>query len=90
MIAVVGNDACWTQIAREQRKILDDDVGTVLRGTHYHRVAEGFGGAGLHIERPGEVEDVLAQAKSIARGGTPVLVNARIGETGFRDGSISI
>ncbi len=90
VIAVVGNDACWTQIAREQRKILDDDVGTVLRGTHYHRVAEGFGGAGLHIERPGEVEDVLAQAKSIARGGTPVLVNARIGETGFRDGSISI
>ncbi len=31
VIAVVGNDAGWTQIAREQVKMLGDDVGTVLR-----------------------------------------------------------
>ena len=30
VIAVVGNDAGWTQIAREQVKMLKDDVGTVL------------------------------------------------------------
>ena len=29
-IAVVGNDASWTQIAREQVEVLEDDVGTVL------------------------------------------------------------
>ena len=29
-IAVVGNDAGWTQIAREQVKMLHDDVATVL------------------------------------------------------------
>jgi len=30
VIAVVGNDAAWAQIAREQVKMLHDDVGTVL------------------------------------------------------------
>ena len=30
VIAVVGNDAGWTQIAREQVKMLHDDVATVL------------------------------------------------------------
>src|SRR5262249_54073869 len=43
VIALVGNDAGWTQIAREQIKILHDDVGTVLARTAYHEVAAGFG-----------------------------------------------
>ena len=41
VIAVVGNDASWAQIARDQVELLGDDVGTVLRRTDYHRVAEG-------------------------------------------------
>jgi acetolactate synthase-1/2/3 large subunit len=90
VIAVVGNDACWTQIAREQRKILNDDVGTSLRSTDYHRIVEGCGAAGLVVENPDDVDRVLASAKSIAKTGSPVLVNARIGETDFRSGSISI
>jgi len=90
VIAVVGNDACWTQIAREQRKILNDDVGTSLRSTDYHRIAEGCGAAGLVVDNPDDVDRVLASAKSIAKTGSPVLVNARIGETDFRSGSISI
>jgi thiamine pyrophosphate-dependent acetolactate synthase large subunit-like protein len=44
---VVGNDAGWTQIAREQVKMLKDDVATVLARSDYHRVAEGFGAEGL-------------------------------------------
>jgi acetolactate synthase-1/2/3 large subunit len=90
VIAVVGNDACWTQIAREQQKILDDDVGTTLRSTDYHLIAEGCGAAGLVVDDPDDVEQVLATAKSLAATGNPVLVNARIGETDFRSGSISI
>ncbi|HYA73209.1 MAG TPA: thiamine pyrophosphate-binding protein [Roseiarcus sp.] len=39
VIAVVGNDASWTQIAREQVKMLHDDVGTKLGRTAYHEVA---------------------------------------------------
>ena len=37
--AVVGNDAGWTQIAREQVKMLKDDVGTVLARTDYQVAA---------------------------------------------------
>lgn len=90
VIAVVGNDACWTQIARGQRDILGDDVGTVLRRTDYHRVAEGFGGVGFRVERAEEVEGVLVEAKAAARDGRPVLINALIGETEFRKGSIAM
>jgi hypothetical protein len=68
-IPVVGNDACWSQIAREQAEKLHDDVGTVLARTDYHRVAEGYGGRGLCIARPQDVEPVLAEAsKSPAPG----------------------
>jgi thiamine pyrophosphate-dependent acetolactate synthase large subunit-like protein len=90
VIAVVGNDAGWAQIAREQVAMLHDDVGTVLARTDYHQVAAGYGGQGLRISSPAEVEPVLAQALRIARGGAPVLVNALIGRTEFRKGSISI
>jgi thiamine pyrophosphate-dependent acetolactate synthase large subunit-like protein len=90
VIAVVGNDASWSQIAREQVEMLHDDVGTVLARTDYHRVAAGYGGEGLCIARPQEVEPVLAEAVRIARAGAPVLVNAQIGKTEFRKGSISI
>ncbi len=90
VIAVVGNDASWNQIAREQVEMLGDDCGTVLRRTDYHKVAEGYGGAGLLLERPEDVGDVLARAQELARGGTPVLINALIGKTDFRKGSVSV
>jgi len=60
VIAVVGNDACWSQIAHEQMKLLGDDIGTRLRHTDYH---------------------LAAQA---------VLINALLGASSFRDGSISM
>jgi acetolactate synthase-1/2/3 large subunit len=90
VIAVVGNDAGWTQIARDQVTILGDDVGTVLAATDYHRVAEGFGGVGLLLDDPDRIDDTLAEAKRVAAEGRPVLVNARIGRTEFRKGSMSM
>ncbi len=90
VIAVVGNDGAWTQIARGQIEMLHDDVATVLRHTNYDRVAEGYGGQGLQITRPEDVAPVLREAQQIARSGRPVLVNALIGKTQFRAGSISI
>ncbi len=90
VIAIVGNDAGWTQIAREQVEILGDDCATVLRHTDYHVVAEGYGGKGLLLERPEDVPRVLAEAKEIARAGTPVLINALLGKSDFRKGSISM
>ncbi|MEM6797316.1 MAG: thiamine pyrophosphate-binding protein [Acidobacteriota bacterium] len=90
VIALVGNDAGWTQIAREQVEILGDDCATALARTDYHEVAKGYGGEGLKLERPEDIADVLSEAKAIARSGKPVLINALIGATDFRKGSISM
>jgi acetolactate synthase-1/2/3 large subunit len=90
IIGVVGNDAGWMQIAREQVEILHDDVGVTLAATDYHRVAEGFGAAGLRVDDPELVPDVLQQARGLAASGRPVLVNAILGTTDFRKGSISM
>ena len=90
VIAVVGNDAGWTQIAREQVKMLGDDVGTVLARTAYHEVARGLGAEGLEIRSDGEVAAVLARARVLSAEGRPVLVNVWLDKTGFREGSISM
>ena len=89
-IMLVGNDAGWTQIAREQVKMLGDDVGTVLARTAYHEVARGFGAEGLELRRDADVEAVLTKAAALAAAGKPVLVNVWLDKTAFREGSISM
>jgi acetolactate synthase-1/2/3 large subunit len=90
VIAVIGNDAGWTQIAREQVEILGDDVGVTLRRTAYHLVAEGYGGRGFEITSPDEIRPVLEAARAAHAEGHPVVINAQIGTTEFRKGSISM
>jgi acetolactate synthase-1/2/3 large subunit len=90
IIAIIGNDAAWTQIARDQVEILKDDVGTVLAATAYERAAEGLGARGLRLDEGARVDAVLTEARRIAAEGGPVYVNARLGPTDFRKGSISI
>ena len=90
VIAVVGNDAGWTQIAREQVKMLGDDVGTVLARSDYHAVAAGFGAEGIVVRTMAEVAPALERARAAARSGKPVLVNVWLDRTEFREGSISM
>lgn len=90
LIAVIGTDASWAQIARDQVELLGDDVGTSLVRTDYHRVAEGYGGKGLLLTDPSKIDETLDLAKSIAKSGKPVVVNVHIARTDFRKGSISI
>ena len=90
IIALVGLDASWMQIAREQTDVLGDSVGTDLRRTDYHKAAEGLGGVGFEIRDPSEIAEVFAKAQEASRSGRPVLINANIGKTEFRKGSISI
>jgi acetolactate synthase-like protein len=90
VVALIGNDGGWTQIAREQVEVLHDDVGTVLAATDYERAAEGLGARGLRLDEAGRTDAVLREARDLARSGRPVYVNARIGSTGFRKGSISM
>jgi acetolactate synthase-1/2/3 large subunit len=90
VIAVVGNDAGWTQIAREQVKMLHDDVATVLARTAYHEVAAGFGAEGLLVKRTDEVQPALRRARELARQGRAVLINVWLDKTEFREGSLSM
>ncbi len=90
VIMVVGNDAGWSQIARDQVEYLGDDVATTLRPTAYDAVARGFGARGFEVRGPGDIAPALAAARQTARSGTPALVNVHLGRTDFRKGSISM
>jgi acetolactate synthase-1/2/3 large subunit len=90
VIAVVGNDMGWTQIAREQVKMLQDDVATVLARCAYHEAAAGLGAAGIEVRRADQVHDALARARSLAREGRAVLLNLWLDKTEFREGSLSM
>jgi acetolactate synthase-1/2/3 large subunit len=90
VVAVVGNDAGWTQIARDQVQILKDDVGTVLAPTDYDRAAEGLGAWGRRVDHLARLPQALEEAREVARGGRPACVNVRLGRSDFRKGSLSI
>ncbi len=89
-VAVVGNDGGWTQIMRDQVPILGDDVGTVLARTAYHTVADGLGGKGFLVKDMADLSDTLTKAVVASRGGIPTLVNAWLGRSDFRKGSLSM
>ncbi len=89
-IAVIGNDASWQQIARDQVKILGDAVGTELRRTDYHKVAEGYGAKGILLTDSSQIDSVLDEAKRLAAEGTPVCINVHLANSDFREGSMSI
>jgi acetolactate synthase-1/2/3 large subunit len=90
VIAVVGNDAGWTQIAREQVKMLEDDVGTVLERSDYHEVAAALGGQGVLLKNQDRVEACVNEARYAAGEGNPVLLNTWLDKTDFREGSLSM
>jgi thiamine pyrophosphate-dependent acetolactate synthase large subunit-like protein len=90
VIAVVGNDGGWSQIAREQVKMLHDDVATVLGRSAYHLAVAGLGAEGILVRKTDEVPMALARARELARAGKPILINMWLDKTDFREGSISI
>jgi acetolactate synthase-1/2/3 large subunit len=90
VIAVVGNDGAWSQIAREQVDMLGDDVGTVLGHTAYDRVAAGFGSTGFLLDNPDKMTATLQAAQAAAANGQAVLINAILNKSDFRKGSISM
>lgn len=89
-IAVIGTDASWAQIARDQVVILGTALGTELRRTAYHEVAEGYGGVGLLLDDPERIDEVLDTARRHAAEGRPVCINVHIERSDFRKGSLSI
>jgi acetolactate synthase-1/2/3 large subunit len=90
VIAVVGNDASWAQIARDQVSALGDDVGTTLHASDYHLVAQGYGGEGLLVRRADGLPEALHRARTLAAAGRPVLVNVLLARSAFRQGAIAM
>ena len=92
VLSVVGNDACWTQIAREQVPMLGSAVGCMLEFSSYEKVAEALGGHGVLLKTPGEddIDAALVSCKDVLKDEKSALMNCFIGKTDFRDGSISI
>jgi len=85
--AVVGNDAAWSQIARDQIAMLQDDVATSLAPTPYDQAVTALGGIGFGVSEETELGPALAELVTTAR---PTLVNVDIGRTSFRQGSVSL
>lgn len=92
VLSVIGNDACWTQIVREQVPILGSPVSCMLEYTNYEKSAEGLGAKGILIDRSNgnDAATIIQRALELTRKGTPVMINALLGKTNFREGSLSV
>lgn len=92
ILSIVGNDASWQQIARDQVVFFGSTVACDLAFTEYDVVAKGFGGVGIKLERQHDsnIEEVIQNAREEYMKGKSVLINAFIGKTNFREGSISV
>lgn len=90
VVAVVGNDGGWTQIAREQVPMLGDSIGTALALSDYDKTVAGLGAFGVRVDDPELIGDALDAAQQAGLHGQPALINAIIGKSDFRKGSLSM
>ena len=90
VISVIGNDACWSQIARDQVEFLQSDCAMNLALSDYQNIGKAFGAEGVRVENLDQFNAAVVEAKTLSRKGTPYIINAIIGKTDFRKGSISM
>lgn len=90
VISIIGNDACWTQIARDQVDFLKSDCAMNLALSDYQNIGKAFGAEGVRVENLDSFRAAIIEAKTLSRKGTPYIINAIIGKTDFRKGSISV
>ena len=90
VISVIGNDACWGQIARDQVEILKSDCAMNLAFSDYQEVGKAFGAAGARVESLDAFKTAVVEAKNLSRKGTPYIINAILTKTDFRKGSVSM
>ena len=89
VIALIGNDAGWTQIRRGQVELYGEQraVATGLDYTRYEKVVEACGGKGFWVERVEELGPALDEAFASKK---PSCVNEKIAKSEFRKGAISV
>ena len=90
VISLIGNDACWSQIARDQVEFLNSDCALMLSHSNYEMIGKAFGADGKRVENINEFIESVKEAKEKSRKGTPYIINAIIGRSEFRKGSISM
>ena len=90
VISVIGNDGCWSQIARDQIEILKSDCAMNLALSDYQNVGKAFGAEGVRVETLETFKAAVVEGKNFVRQGKPYIINAIIGKTEFRKGSVSM
>lgn len=90
VISLIGNDACWSQIARDQVELLKSHCATRLAFSDYQEIGKAFGASGIRISQQHELAVAVNEAIKQSRQGIPFILNAIIGKTEFRKGSISM
>jgi acetolactate synthase-1/2/3 large subunit len=89
VIAVIGNDAGWTQIRRGQVSMYGEEraVATALDYTRYEKIVEAVGGKGFWVEKSEELGPALDAAFASE---LPSCVNVKIAKSDFRKDAISV
>jgi acetolactate synthase-1/2/3 large subunit len=89
VVALIGNDAAWTQIRRGQVALYGEEraVATTLEHSRYEKVVEAVGGKGFWVDTLAGLGPALDAAFASDR---PACVNVSIGESGFRKNAISV
>ena len=89
VVAVIGNDAAWTQIRRGQIQIYGEDraIATRLEHTRYDQVVQALGGRGYWVER---TEDLGPALDGAFAADVPSCVNVRIAASDFRKSAIAV
>ncbi len=89
VIALIGNDAGWTQIRRGQVEIYGEAraVATGLDYTRYEKMVEACGGVGFWVEKVEELGPALDAAFAAKK---PACINVKIAKSDFRKGAISV
>ncbi len=88
--AIIGNNGSWEQIARDQVTMLGSVAATVLPRSDYHRVADAFRSGGERVDTLENFAWAVQRAIHSMDKGVPYIINADIGSTDFRKGSISM
>jgi acetolactate synthase-1/2/3 large subunit len=89
VIALIGNDAGWTQIRRGQVEIYGEGraVATGLDYTRYEKIVEACGGRGFWVETVDQLGPALDEAFACKK---PACINVKIAKSDFRKGAISV
>lgn len=90
VISLIGNDACWNQIARDQVDFLKSDCAVNLDYSHYELIAKAFNGDGVMVDNIQDFINAIHSAQQKYHQGTSFIINAKLAKSDFRKGSLSM